>query len=67
MPEYDFYAQDTWKILPNVVLDLGLRWEIKLSPRTNSNFLLRPNEGFSVGSATSETIAWFQKPLSPGS
>ncbi len=44
MPEYDFYAQDTWKILPNVVLDLGLRWEIKLSPRTSSNFLLRPNQ-----------------------
>ncbi len=58
MPEYDFYAQDTWKILPNVVLDLGLRWEIKLSPRTSSNFLLRPNQPFSVGSATSDTIAW---------
>jgi hypothetical protein len=58
MPEYDFYAQDTWKILPNVVLDLGLRWEIKLSPRTSSNFLLRPNQGFSVGSAISDTIAW---------
>ena len=58
MPEYDFYAQDTWKILPNVVLDLGLRWEIKLSPRTSSNFLLRPNQPFSVGSATSESIAW---------
>ena len=58
MPEYDFYAQDTWKIVPRVVLDLGLRWEIKLSPRTSSNFLLRPNQAFFVGAPTSDTVAW---------
>lgn len=58
MPDYDFYGQDTWKILPNLVLDLGLRWEIKLSPRTSSNFLLRPNQPFTVGAAPSSTVTW---------
>jgi hypothetical protein len=59
MPEYDFYGQDTWKALPNLTLDLGLRWEIKLSPRTpNSNFHLRPNQPFAAGATPSDTIAW---------
>src|SRR6266481_4338679 len=44
MPEYDAYVQDTWRMRPNFVVDLGLRWEIKLSPRvTNANNMLRPN------------------------
>jgi len=58
MPEYDFYAQDSWKARPNLVIDLGLRWGIQLSPRVSSNFLLRPNQPFVVGSAPSDTIAW---------
>jgi hypothetical protein len=58
MPEYDFYAQDSWKARPNLVIDLGLRWEIKLSPRTSDNFLLRPNQPFTVGSGPTDTMAW---------
>jgi carboxypeptidase family protein len=58
MPEYDFYAQDTWKIRPNLTIDFGLRWEIKLSPRISNNYLLRPNQPFGAGAAPSDTLAW---------
>ena len=58
MPEYDFYAQDTWKIRPNVTFNIGLRWEIKLSPRVSSNFLLHPDAPFTANASPSDTIAW---------
>ncbi|PYX37115.1 MAG: hypothetical protein DMG81_14810, partial [Acidobacteria bacterium] len=58
MPEYDFYGQDSWRIRPNLVLDLGLRWEIKLSPRvTNAANMLRPNPPLGWGNA-SDSLAW---------
>lgn len=58
LPEYDFYAQDTWRIRPNVVLDLGLRWEIKLSPRvTNENNMLRPDPPIGWG-FSSDSLVW---------
>ena len=58
MPEYDFYAQDTWKIRPNLTFNIGVRWEIKLSPRVSSNFLLHPNAPFTVNASPNDTITW---------
>jgi hypothetical protein len=45
-PEYDFYAQDTWRARPNLTFDLGLRWEFKLAPTSNERPILVPNKGF---------------------
>src|SRR5262249_11024276 len=58
MPEYDFYAQDTWKLRPNLTIDFGVRWEIKLSPRVSKNFLLRPDAPFLIGSGPSDSLTW---------
>ncbi len=39
--EYDFYFQDTWKFRKNFLLDLGVRWEPKLSPTSGGLPVLR--------------------------
>ena len=57
-PEYDFYVQDTWRVRSNLVLDLGLRYEIKLSPTSKDLPILRPNQPFTVGAAPTNTLLW---------
>ncbi len=57
-PEYDFYVQDTWRFRSNLVLDLGVRYEIKLSPRSKDLPILRPNAPFTIGAAPSNTLRW---------
>ncbi|HEX3183633.1 MAG TPA: carboxypeptidase regulatory-like domain-containing protein [Pyrinomonadaceae bacterium] len=48
-PEYDFFGQDTWKLRRNLTVDLGVRWEMRLSPRSPNNIVLRPEQRLAVG------------------
>ena len=57
-PELDFYAQDTWKPRSNVTVDLGVRYEAKLSPRNPDGLIRRPNQRVAVGEPPSSTLNW---------
>src|SRR5439155_17876521 len=62
-PEYEFYAQDTWKPRPNLTIDIGLRYEVRLSPHTPANNILVPNQPIVAGGAPSNTVQWIHGDL----
>jgi carboxypeptidase family protein/TonB-dependent receptor-like protein len=60
-PELDFYFQDNWRLRPNFVLDLGVRWEAKLSPSVNGGRpSLVPDQPVKLGAAPSNTLKWVE-------
>jgi hypothetical protein len=62
-PELDFYAQDNWRVRPNLVIDLGVRWEVKLNPRSEGRPILVPNAPFTLGNAGTNALRWTQGEL----
>ena len=37
--QWEFYAQDSWKVLSNLTVDFGARWSIFRQPHDNNHFL----------------------------
>jgi hypothetical protein len=62
-PELDFYFQDNWRTLPNLVFDLGLRWEAKLHPSVSNRPTLVPDQPVKLGAAPSNTLKWVEGDL----
>jgi hypothetical protein len=61
--ELDFYFQDNWRLRSNLVLDLGVRWEAKLTPALNGRPILVPNQPVKLGAPPSNTLKWVEGEL----
>jgi hypothetical protein len=59
-PELDFYVQDNWRFRPNLVFDIGLRWEVRPSPSVDGRPILVPNQPVKLGAAPSNTLKWVE-------
>ena len=61
--ELDFYFQDNWRLRSNLILDLGVRWEMKLTPSVNGRPILVPNQPVKLGATPSNTLRWVEGDL----
>lgn len=64
-PEYDFYFQDTWRMRPNFVLDLGIRYEAKPSPSSKDLPILVPNQSIIAGASPTNSLTWVEGKMFP--
>lgn len=62
-PEYDFYLQDTWHALPNLVLDFGIRVDARLAPDLHSFPGLVPNQSLNYGTPLTSTLRFVHQPF----
>ena len=57
-PEIDIFAQDSWRLRPNVTVEAGLRWEAKLAPSNPDDLIRRPDQSLAVGEPASNVLRW---------
>lgn len=62
-PEFDFYVQDTWRFRQNLTIDLGLRYEIKLSQTSKGLSVLHPDKLVTAGATPTNAIRWVEGKL----
>ncbi|MBA2354641.1 MAG: carboxypeptidase regulatory-like domain-containing protein [Acidobacteria bacterium] len=62
-PEIDLYLQDNWKLRPNLTIDAGLRWEMKLNPRNPEGLIRRPSQRVAAGEPATNALTWVDQPL----
>ncbi|HEX5085868.1 MAG TPA: carboxypeptidase regulatory-like domain-containing protein, partial [Blastocatellia bacterium] len=60
--EYDFYAQDTWKLRPNLTIDLGVRNELRLTPFARGR-LYGPQQPVTIGAPATNALRWVGRNL----
>ena len=65
--EFDFFGQDSWKVLKNLTIDIGLRLEVKLSPSAPGSVLSHPNQALVAGATPTNTAQWVSGSLFPNS
>jgi hypothetical protein len=61
--ELDFYFQDNWRARSNLVFDIGLRWEAKLTPAVNGRPILVPDQPVKLGATPSNKLRWVEGDL----
>jgi len=62
-PEYDFYVQDTWHALPNLVIDYGIRVDMRQAPDLHSFPGLVPNQSVNYGTPLTKTLQFVHGPF----
>lgn len=61
--EFDVFVQDSWKLKPNLSIDLGIRWEAKLTPQSKGRPILAPTAQVNFGTPSSNTISFSEGEL----
>jgi len=57
-PELDFFAQDTWRPRRNITVDLGLRWELKMTTGNPQGLMRRPGVRVAAGEPATSSLRW---------
>ena len=62
-PEIDFFAQDSWRVKPNLTMDLGVRWELKLHPNNPDSLIRAPSSRVAAGEGGTSSLVWVEEPI----